>query len=424
MILMICGIVTLLILSALSSGSETAITGASREYVHERSDAGDKRAQSLDRLLDNREELIGALLICNNAVNILASALTAVLMEVWFGVYAAIATMVFLTPVVVVLSEVLPKTYAIRHADEVALSIAPTIEIVASVLRPLAQLLTGIVNMLLGLFGVDRTNTLKPGIERVRGTINYHARTGAMEKDERDMLGGVLDLNDVELSDIMTHRTKMVALNADRPLNELVELALGNPFTRLPVWRDDPDHIIGIMHVRDLLSMALSESERLETLRIEDIVSEPWFVPETTSARDQLLAFRQRQAHLSLVIDEYGTLLGLVTLEDILEEIVGEITDEQDIEVTGITEEAGSSAALVEGGVTIRDLNRHFDWRLPEEEAATIAGLVIDYAQHIPDVGKTFDIHGFRFEVLQRDGNRISLLRVLSLEDDTSAGVV
>jgi Mg2+/Co2+ transporter CorB len=236
---------------------------------------------------------------------------------------------------------------------------------------------------------------------------------GGVERADRDMFGGLLDLNDLTVSDVMVHRTKMAAISADLPARELVREILASPYTRVPVWRGEPENILGVLHAKDLLR-ALEQAGDPDKVRIDDIVLDAWFVPETTSLRDQLQAFRKRKTHFALVVDEYGVVMGLVTLEDILEEIVGEISDEHDIAVQGVRVVADGSV-LVDGGVPIRDLNRVMDWELPDEEATTVAGLVIHEAQMIPEPGQTFVFHGFRFEVLRKTRNRIAQLRISSL---------
>jgi Mg2+/Co2+ transporter CorB len=187
---------------------------------------------------------------------------------------------------------------------------------------------------------------------------------------------------------------------------------VASPHSRLPVWRGDPDRIVGVLHGRDLLAAVHAHGGDLGKINLAALCSPPWFIPDTTPLRKQLVAFRQRRQHLALVVDEYGDLEGLVTLEDIIEEIVGEIADEEDVETLGI-EPQDDGSVLVNGWVTVPDLNRHFDWNLPDEEAATLAGLVIHEAQRIPQVGQSFAFHGFRFEVLRRQRNQIVLLRVI-----------
>ncbi len=405
----------LLMASAFCSGSETAMTAASRARVHHLAGEGHHRASLVRRLLDKKENLIGSLLVANNLVNILAATLAAdVLIRLTGDAGVAYATLV-MTALVVIFGEVMPKTYAIRDPDRVALLVAPVVRLLVLVLSPLTRLVEWLVNRFLGLFGVPaQPDPLSAWVEALRGTIALHAEAGAVEKHERDMLGGILDLADVEVSEIMTHRKSMETIDADSPIEQILEQVVASPHSRLPVWRGDPDRIVGVLHGRDLLAAAHAHDRDLATIDLAALSSPPWFVPDTTPLRKQLIAFRQQRQHLALVVDEYGDLEGLVTLEDVIEEIVGEIADERDIETLGIESQSDGSV-LVSGWVTLRDLNRHFDWKLPDEEAATVAGLVIHEAQRLPDVGQSFAFHGFRFEVLRRQRNQIVLLKVIPL---------
>ena len=225
------------------------------------------------------------------------------------------------------------------------------------------------------------------------------------------MLGGILDLAGVEVSEVMTHRKDMTTIDADAPPEQIFDQVVNSPYTRLPLWRGDPDSIIGVLHAKDLLARVRSNPANLSGLEVAALATPPWFIPDTTALLHQLLAFRQRRSHLAFVVDEYGDLMGLVTLEDILEEIVGEIDDEHDLSAQGIRKQIDGSVH-VDGSVPVRDLNRAMDWDLPEESAVTVAGLVIHEAQAIPDPGQTFIFHGHRFQVLRRQRNQITGIRV------------
>ena len=405
-------IVGLLVLSALFSGSETALTASNQARIHHLLRKGNKRAHTVTRLMETREQLIGAILLGNNLVNILASALATSILIGFFGdIGVAIATVV-MTTLVLIFSEILPKTYALSNADRVALGVAPVIRILVAFFSPITRALNLVVGATLRLFGAGAGSPkVVTASEEIRSTIALRAQEGEVVKHERDMLGSVLDLTDVQVDEVMVHRRNMFAVNADDATSSLVEQILSSPYTRVPVWRDDPDNIVGIVHVKDLLKALHVHRGPLDDLDVTPVVGEPWFVPETTSLRQQLNAFRRRRAHVALVVDEYGTLMGLVTLEDILEEIVGDIADEHDVPAPTVRA-LGDGSYIVEGGTTIRDLNRLFDWNLPDEEAATVAGLVIYNARVIPEAGQMFTFHDFRFEVLQRRRNQIVSLRV------------
>ena len=232
-----------------------------------------------------------------------------------------------------------------------------------------------------------------------------------MVKADRDMLDSILDLDEVQVGEIMIHRSNMQIVDVGDSPAAVIEQTIASSFTRIPIWRDEPEDIVGILHVKDLLRVLSAEQGETDNIDIAKIAGDPWFVPETTTLREQLNAFRERRSHFALVVDEYGALMGMVTLEDILEEIVGEIADEHDVAVTGVRSQ-GDGSHVVDGTVTIRDLNRQFDWELPDEEASTIAGLLIHEARVIPEVGQLYSFFNFRFEVLGRRKNRLTVIRV------------
>lgn len=406
-------IIALLVLSGFFSGSETALTATSRARMHELERQGNSRAKIVKNLIEVRERLIGAILLGNNLVNILASAMaTALFIDIFGDKGVVIATLV-MTALVLIFSEVLPKTYAILNHDKMALAVAPYVRILVAVLGPISIAIDQIVKFILKCLGVGPENgsELSPQDE-VRGTINLHHQEGGFIKDDRDMIGGILDLHELEISDVMIHRTNMYTIDVTRPPAELIEDVLKSGHTRVPLWRDDPDNIIGILHAKDLLGALSKRKGDASKIKIASLLTEPWYVPETNSVADQLKAFRRRKTHFAMVVDEYGEVQGLVTLEDILEEIVGDISDEHDVITTpGVRREAGGSL-LVEGTVPLRDLNRAMDWNLPDEEATTIAGLVIHESRMIPDVGQVFTFYGFTFETMRKNRNQISLLRI------------
>ena len=409
-------ILGLLIISAFFSGSETALTAASRARMHTLEEDGNKRAGLVNRLLDSRERLIGALLLGNNLVNIAASALTTSLFLSVFGEAGVVYATLVMTAIVVVFAEVLPKTYAILNADRMALGVAPILKILVALLAPVTAALQFLVRHTLRLFGasIDDDADVLSAHEEIRGAIELHHKEGGVVKGDRDMLGGVLDLRDLDVSDIMVHRTNMDAIDADLPPKEIVDRALQSSHTRLPLWKGEREEIVGILHARTLLQ-ALRDSEGdISKINVMELATPPWFVPDTTALKHQLSAFLKQKNHFSIVVDEYGEVMGLLTLEDIIEEIVGDITDETDIAATEAAPQPDGSL-IVEGLAPIRDVNRLMEWDLPDEEATTIAGLVIHEAQTIPNPGQTFTFHEFRFEVLRRHRNRITRLRVVPL---------
>ena len=406
-------IVVLLVLSGFFSGSETALTAASRPRLHRLEKHGYRRAMIVNRLREHQERLIGAILLGNNLVNIFASALATGLLISLVGEAGVAYAAIGMTLLVLVFGEVLPKSYAIHHSDRVALTVAPVLRPIVFLFAPITRAVQVIVRTVFKILGlaVDTDLDLRMTEEELRGTIDLHDRTDADFRQERLMLHSVLDLADVDVGEIMVHRKDAITIDAAQPANTIVEQVLASPYTRIPLWRSEPDNIVGVLHAKALLREVRSRDGDIDSLDVDSVAVEPWFVPESTSLLDQLQAFRERREHFALVVDEYGSLMGIVTLEDILEEIVGEISDEHDVQVAGVRRQQDGSI-IVRGTVTIRDLNREYAWDLPDEEAATIAGLVMYSARQIPDPGQVFHFFGFRFEILRRQRNQITSIRV------------
>jgi Mg2+/Co2+ transporter CorB len=409
-------IVLCLWLSFFFSGSETALTAFSRARMLRMEKTGNRRAALVNRLLETRERLIGAILTGNNVVNIAASSLTTGLLLNWFGDVGVLYATMIMTVVVVVFTEVLPKTVAINAPDRVALLVVRPIAWVVRLLGPLLVGIEGLVRWILRMFGfrVGTDQAFLSAQEELRGAVDLLHHEGSVEKLDRDMLSGLLDLRDLTVSDVMIHRTEMITVCADDPPEEAVNTVLAAAVTRIPLWKERPENIIGVLHAKDLLRAIQAVGGDLAKIDITAIARPPWFVPDIRPLSEQLKAFRRRKTPLALVVDEYGEVMGLVTLEDILEEIVGDITDEHDVAVPGVRPQPDGSVN-VDGGVPIRDLNRAMEWNLPDDEATTIAGLVIHEARSIPEAGQIFTFHGFRFRVLRRERNRITALRITPL---------
>src|SRR5471030_2500329 len=411
-----------LLLSAFFAGSETALTASSRASMARLEKHGNRRAGIVNRLLEQRERLLGALLFGNNAVNIAASALATHLLLTLFGDVGVVYATVVMTIVVVVFSEILPKTAAFNAPDRIALAVARPLYWFVKFFGPVLMAVEALVRWLLKFVGmtVGDDQLVLSAREELRGTVDLLHREGDVEKVDRDMFGGVLDLRELAVSDVMIHRTGMITLNADDPSDDVVNAVIASPVTRLPLWRGNPENIVGILHVKDLLRALHAVDGDSAKVDIAALLTPPWFVPDTRPVSEQLKAFRRRKTPFALVVDEYGEVQGLVTLEDILEEIVGDITDEHDVAVPGVRRQPDGSVN-VDGAVPIRDLNRVMDWNLPDAEATTIAGLVIHEARSIPEVGQSFTFHGFRFRVLRRSRNRITALRIQPLARKAAA---
>ena len=417
----IATVLVCVLLSAAFAGSETALTASSRATMLQLERQGDRRAGIVNRLLEARERLISALLIGNNAVNIIASSLATGVLIGSFGDRGVLYSSLAMTVVIVVFAEVLPKTAAFNDPDRVALVVARPIAWTVRLLGPVLTAVEALVGWLLRRFGLQADGpAILSAREELRGAVDLLHREGGVEKHDRDMLSGLLDLRDLTVSDVMIHRTEMITINADGPPEEVAKAALEAAVTRIPLWRGKADNIIGIVHAKDLLRAIHAADGDLAKIDIAAVARPPWFVPDIRPLSEQLKAFRRRKTPLALVVDEYGELMGLVTLEDILEEIVGDISDEHDIAVPGVRRQPDGSVN-VDGGVPIRDLNRAMDWNLPDDEATTIAGLVIHEARLIPEPGQTFTFHGFRFRVLRRHRNRITVLRITPLARKAAA---
>ena len=415
-------IVGLIAGSAFFAAAETALTAASRPKMHGLEGEGNRRAGMVNRLRLHMEQVIGTLLLGNNLVNIMASALaTGVLVEI-FGPRGVAYATAGMTVLIVIFGEVMPKTYAINNADRLALAVAPAMRLLVRLVSPLMRVMQLFVRGVLRLMGARVTAELGADATEaeLRGAIDLHADASGEERESGAMLHSILDLGDVIVGDIMVHRSSLSTIDADESPEKIVEAVLASPHTRLPIWRGEADNIIGVLHAKALLRAVQANAGRLEAIDIVGLALPPWFVPDSTSLLAQLRAFRSRREHFALVVDEYGALMGIVTLEDIIEEIVGDIEDEHDLNVSGVKPEADGSY-IVDGTVTIRDLNREFDWRLPDDDVATIAGLVLHEARRIPDPGQVFVFHGFRFEVLERQRNQIRLLKIRPPDPATAA---
>ncbi|HKL04260.1 MAG TPA: HlyC/CorC family transporter [Roseovarius sp.] len=418
-------ILTLLVLSGMFSGSETALTAASRGKLRARADKGDSGAQHALDITEDNERLIGSVLLGNNLVNILATSLATAMFTRLFGESGvALATLV-MTLLVLIFAEVLPKTYAITNAEAAASHAAPVIRVIVRVFSPVVSAVRLLVRGVLRVFGVktDPDSHILAVREEIAGALYLGHSEGVVEKEDRDRILGALDLGERAVEEIMLHRSQIEMINAEDEPRAILDQCLHSSHTRLPVYRDDPDNIIGIVHAKDLLRAMHKlvmggdqvSADALDAFDICDVAMKPYFVPETTTLDDQMRQFLRMRSHFALVVDEYGTLQGLITLEDILEEIVGEITDEFDPDADHPIRRSDDNQFLVDGAMTIRDLNRATDWTLPDDAANTIAGLVIHEAQMIPEINQVFSFHGFHFEVAEKSDNRITKLKIRKL---------
>ena len=409
---------------ASEGASETALTAASRGKLRTAADKGSRGAQQALEVTEDNERLIGSVLLGNNVVNILATSLATALLTKIFGQNGVAFATLIMTLLVLIFAEVLPKTYSITNPEKVASSVARPIQFIVLVFSPIVSAVRVLVRGVLFLFGVrtDPDSHILAVREEIAGALHLGHSEGVVEKEDRDRILGALDLNERMVEEIMLHRSGIEMINIDQPPQDILAQCLQSQYSRIPLYKDDSENIVGVIHAKDLLramhKLLIGGKVDQKTLANFDILSvamDAYFIPETTTLGDQMREFLRRKTHFALVVDEYGGLEGLITLEDILEEIVGEIADEFDQDETTQFEETTDGAFLVEGGMTIRDLNRAHDWNLPDDEANTIAGLVIHEAQMIPVEGQVFSFHGFRFEVVEKDENRIATLKVRPL---------
>jgi len=417
-------ILFLLVLSGFFSGSETALTAASRGKLRAQADKGSRGAQRALAITEDNERLIGSVLLGNNLVNILAASLATTMFTRVFGESGVAMATLVMTLLVLVFAEVLPKTYAITNSETAAALVSRPIGIIVTVFAPIVTAVRFFVRGILRALGVqvDPDSNILAVREEIAGALQLGHSEGVVEKEDRDRILGALDLRERFVEEIMLHRSGIEIIDAASEPSEILEQCLQSNHTRLPVYRDDPENIIGVIHAKDLLRAMYKliggpdgNAAALNEFDVSSVAMKPYFVPETSTLDEQMRQFLRRRTHFALVVDEYGTLQGLITLEDILEEIVGEITDEFDPDADHLLSPAEDGNLYVDGGMTIRDINRATDWSLPDDEANTVAGLVIHEAQMIPTPGQVFSFHGFRFEVMAREGNRITQFKIRPL---------
>ena len=404
----------LLLCSFFFSGTETAVTAVSVPLLHEQEKQGNRRAALLNRMKSDGDKLLGTLLFGNNIVNIATTALSTSLMIAYFGEEWGVILSTFVVSVVILIfSEILPKTYALSIPYTFSMAVTPILHAFYVLFRPFVAGLNAVSRLALKILprakqSWDAEEKLKA---EIRGTLDMD--TGTALEQEQKMLKSVLDLDDVTVGDIMQHRSHIISLNVNTSLNDIFDFISRSPFSRIPLWRGRRDNIVGILHVKAVLKMLTQNRGR--KINVLDYCAKPWFVLNTTTLMDQLHAFKKRHEHFALVVDEYGGLQGLVTMEDVLEEIVGDISDENDWsgqESLKITK-TDAGAWRVDGSVTIRDLNRHFGWELPDDKASTIAGLVLYLAERIPQAGASVMLDGYTLTVAERQDHRLTSIDIL-----------
>ena len=410
-------IIILLALSAFFSGSETALTASTRSRLTGLAMKGKGNANIAIELLNKKESLIGAILLGNNLVNILASALATSLLIRVFGNSGVAYAVIIMTALIVIFAEILPKSYAIANSEKAALMVSPYLKPFVTILAPITWLMEKTVFYILSLIGIkhDKNARTLSVADEIRGTVDLHHKEGRLFKMDKDMVKGILDLSEITVEDIMVHRSNIFTVNIDDLPEKIISQVAESPYTRIPVWKDNNENIIGLIHSKNLLKI-LKDRQSLEITReeIKNSLIKTWFVPETTSLKDQLQMHLKRKIKLAMVVDEYGALNGMISLEDIIEEIVGDISDEHDIDMSDITQDKDGSIK-VKGSTEIRNLNRSFGWDLPDEEANTISGLIINESRSFPKIGQEFQFYGFKFKIIEAEQNIITKVIISSL---------
>ena len=398
----------LILLSAFFSSSETALTAVSEARIHELALQGNKRANTIEKILAKKEKMISTILIGNNLVNIVVSVYATSFAISFFGEFDLIFVTILLTVFLVIFAEVMPKTYAFSNADKLALAVAPVINFFILILTPA----TFITEMLAKIVSKPKIKDEDAKTEELRGMIRLHAGNESRGKERSKMMSSMLDMDDVTIEAVMTHRGGVTMIDIAEEPEEAFKIIGESPYTRIPIYSGTPDNIIGILHAKELFrTLRRRNFKDISSVKLSELMSQPYFAPETTLLLDQLEVFKTRREHFAVVVDEYGDFRGIVTLEDIIEEIVGEIDDETDIKVKGVKAQPDGSF-IIDGSVTIRDLNRSLGWHLPDQNANTIAGLVLYESKTIPEPGQEFRFHNIRFRILQKKANFISQLRL------------
>ncbi len=424
MIISTIAVLIFLLLSAFFSGSETALTGASEAFMHDKDKKEhNSRAKIINKLFKQRDKLIITTLLGSNLFNTLATSLATSVLIGLFGYEGVAYATIVMTFLVLVYTDMLPKSYSVKHANKVALAVAPMVKFWVYFFSPITYLLQKIVHLTFKIFKLpfNDTNNDESTISEIRGAIYMY--NGEQKKEEKEMLKSILDLRDIVVYDVMNHRRNLFSLDIDLPVEKIIQKVKNCPFSRIPLYQGRPENIVGIIRVKSLFKAAIEKKGKYDEINIREIMTKPWFIPDNTSLMQQLQLFRSRREHFAIVVDEYGDLQGIVTLEDILEEIVGDINDESDIsnlDVMGIRK-ITDNTYIVDGQVPLRDINRKFNWNINDENAVTIAGYLLDMTRTIPEQGQRFVFDGFQFEIIKRNKNQISSVKISKLQEEISS---
>ena len=402
-------LILLVILSGFLSGSETAITATSKARIIYKIKKGSKRAEYVLKILNSKDNVISSLLLSNNLVNILASSLATAFFYDIFGIKGIFYSTLIMTVVLVIFAEVLPKTYAINRPTRTALIISPIIFYLNKSLFVFVFIINQIVRLIFRKKDSDKSIIDQQTEEELKGVIDLYKTSNPDYEQEKEMLQSILQLNDITVEEIFTHRKNIFSIDSSLEIKKIIDKINSSRFTRIPFWKNNPENIIGLLNVRSL-NIDLDNQEKSKKI-IFDKIKKPWFIPETTNLLEQLVEFRKRKEHLAFVVDEFGELLGLITLEDIIEEIVGEIVDEIDIPENDF--KLNNYGKVVVGGEkNVRDLYKSFDLDPPEIESSTIAGYILEISKKIPLYGERVNDNFFNYKILSHSRKQISRIEI------------
>lgn len=410
-------VIVLLILSAFFSGSETALMSVSRPKLYTLEEEGSKSAKRVNKIISNPEKLLTTILLGNNLVNIGASALTTGVFIKLFGEVGMAWATIIMTILVLIFAEVLPKTLANRWPEKTSFIVSFPIGFLIKILTPFTWVISKITRGFMKLIRINPDETGNFGREDLKGAISMGLINNVVDNEKHRMLDSILDIAHLNVEDVMIHRSAVDSINIELSDDDIFKHIAASPHSRLPVWKENSDNIIGVLHVKDYYRSYYKSLADKQKFILEDLINEPYFVPETVKIYDQLTEFKENRSHMALVVDEYGDLQGVVTLEDLLEEIVGEIEDEHDQDEKEFTKEDNGSV-LISGRFPVHQANREFDWSLPEDEdAVTVGGLLTEISQHIPLVGERIVIDNLEFRIMAKKRQSIMKVRVKVLEN-------
>lgn len=404
----------LLLLSAFFSGSETALTRARRATLRVRGEHGDKGAKQAEKLLDQPERMLSTVLLGNNFVNIAASALATTLFVHRFGQAGILYATIAMTVVVLIFAEILPKTIAVAHPAIIACRVAAPMLAILAVLKPLVITLMAIIDLLKKVLRIPESQHGQLTHMELASMIDLSEESGVLDPARGQMLNNSLSLHEVAVKALMTPRKQMSMLDGNETVAACLDLVTTEPYSRFPVYLHETDNIIGIIHIRDLLKISRTKQRLCDAI----IWKTPTYIPATKDALAQLFDFQSNRQHMALIVDEFGDIKGLITLEDIIEEIVGEIHDESDITTPPEMWPQPDGSLVTAATVALHDINSAMDAELPEEGATTISGLIVEILGDRPEGRLCMSIGKVRVEVLSVDGDWIRRVRIYPAENE------